>query len=337
MGKPIFIAEGLKKYYDGRLVLNIPRLELGAGRVYALVGPNGSGKTILLHLLNLLEEPSEGKIYFQGVELTGPGGPPLELRRQMTLVAQDPLLFRATVFQNVAYGLRVRSLDRKEVRQRVKEVLALVGLSGYEGRKAYTLSGGEAQRVALARAIALKPRVLFLDEPTANIDREHLEVVESLIRKLNSEQGVTVLFTTHDPTQAYRLADDILALVDGRVVKATPDNFFSGQVEQMDGLKWLSLSPTTRICLATERTGRVHVSIPPEDIILSHHPLESSARNRFRGTITRAVAEGDKVRLGVDVGVELVALITRRSFEEMGLNLGSPVYLTFKSSAVRVF
>ncbi len=218
MSQPILRAENLKKYYDGRFCLEIPHLEFDAGKIYALIGPNGAGKTTLLKLLDLLEQPDSGKIYFDGEEIDRSSSNALNVRRQMTLAMQNPVLFRTSVYKNVAYGLSVRSCDKNVKIAAASAALNMVGLAGFEDRKARQLSAGETQRVALARALVLEPRVLFLDEPTANVDRKNVQVFESLIKKVNAEQGMTVIFTTHDLSQAHRLTDKIISLLDGRLV-----------------------------------------------------------------------------------------------------------------------
>ncbi len=218
MSQPILQAENLKKHYDGRFCLEIPHLEFDAGKIYALIGPNGAGKTTLLKLLDLLEQPDSGKIYFDGEEIDRSASNALNVRRQMTLAMQNPVLFRTSVYKNVAYGLSVRSCDKNVKIAAASAALNMVGLAGFEDRKARQLSAGETQRVALARALVLEPRVLFLDEPTANVDRKNIQVFESLIKKVNAEQGMTVIFTTHDLSQAHRLTDKIISLLDGRLV-----------------------------------------------------------------------------------------------------------------------
>ena len=264
------------------------------------------------------------------------GNSSLDYRRRIGLIMQDPFLFHTTVYNNVAYGLRVRSLNRKEMRRKVLETLELVGLLGFERRKAHRLSGGETQRVALARALVLQPGILFVDEPTANIDKRNTEIIEEIIRRIN-RKGATIVLATHNFSQAYSLADVVVSLLDGKIVEASPENLFSGIIEETDGLKEISLSPEVKITLVTEKTGKANISIAPEDIILSRHPLDSSARNSFPGRITEIVGEGEKVRLSVDTGVEFVALITKKSFQEMGLNIDSRVYLTFKTSSIKVY
>jgi tungstate transport system ATP-binding protein len=218
MSQPILRIENLKKYYDDRLALEIPHLEFEAGGIYALVGPNGAGKTTLLRLLNLLDQPTEGKIYFDGEEIDKSSPNALAVRRQMTLVMQDSVLFRTSVYRNVAYGLSVRSYDKKAKAAAVSAALDMVGLAGFEHRKARQLSAGEGQRVALARALALRPRVLFLDEPTANVDRRNVQVFEALIKKVNTQQAMTIIFTTHDLSQVYRLTNRTISLLDGRMI-----------------------------------------------------------------------------------------------------------------------
>ena len=213
MSQPILRVENLKKYYGDRMALEIPHLEFEAGRIYALVGPNGAGKTTLLRLLNLLEQPTDGSIYFDGKEVDSSSAGALDIRRQMTLAMQSPVLFHTSVYKNVAYGLSVRSYDRERKRKAVSAALEMVGLAGFQHRKARQLSAGEAQRVVLARALILEPRVLFLDEPTANVDRRNVQVFESLIRQVNAERGTTIIFTTHDLSQAYRLTHIVIYLV----------------------------------------------------------------------------------------------------------------------------
>jgi len=313
--------------------LEIPSLELEEGRIYSLLGPNGSGKTTLLNLLCLLEKPDKGKILYKREEINKTS---LCYRRRMGLVMQDPFLFRTTIHNNVAYGLRVRSLSRKEIRKRVLGALKSVGLSDFAGRKACYLSGGEAQRVVFARALVLQPEILFLDEPTANIDKRSTEVIEESIRRIN-RTGVTIILATHNFSQAYSLTNEVISLLDGRMVTTSPENLFSGIIEEIDGLKEISLSPEIKITLVTEKTGKANISIAPEDIILSRHPLDSSARNSFPGRITQIAGEGERVRLRINTGVEFVALLTKRSFQEMGLNIDSRVYLTFKTSSVKVY
>ncbi|MFH1624490.1 MAG: phosphate ABC transporter ATP-binding protein [Pseudomonadota bacterium] len=212
-----FTVKELTKLYNGKKVLDIPHLVIKKGMIYGVMGPNGSGKTTLLSILSLLIRPTSGRIYFEGLELDGSKTDELTVRRQMTMVLQNPFLLTTTVEKNVAYGLKIRGMHKKDRRQRVKECLDLVGLPGFEKRKAGELSGGEAQRVAIARGIAVNPKVLLLDEPTANVDKTNREVLEDIMNELNHRYKTTIVFTTHDSNQAYRLADEIIVLSDGRV------------------------------------------------------------------------------------------------------------------------
>jgi len=209
MDKLIFKVRNLKKVYNNKIVLDVDNLNFQEGKIYAIVGPNGSGKTTLLNILNLLEKPDEGQIFFYEQEITDKSNSDtLEIRRKITLVNQDPFLFNSTVYDNIAYGLKIRSIPSKVQKSRIKSALNIVGLSGFKDRKANQLSGGEAQRVVIARALVIEPEVLFLDEPTANVDQKHIDVVERIIKKIRKEIKTTVIFTTHDLSQAYRLADD---------------------------------------------------------------------------------------------------------------------------------
>jgi tungstate transport system ATP-binding protein len=212
-----FAVKDLTKFYNGKKVLDIPNLIIKKGTVHGVMGPNGSGKTTLLSILSLLIKPTSGSISFDGLEIDSRDDDDYILRRQMTMVLQNPFLFNSTVEKNVAYGLRIRGLSKREQKQKVAECLDLVGLTGFEKRKAQELSGGEAQRVAIARGIAVTPKVLFLDEPTANLDKIHIDVLENIVKKLNRRYKTTIIFTTHDLNQACRLACGIVILSQGKI------------------------------------------------------------------------------------------------------------------------
>ena len=195
--------------------LSVEHLVLQPGLIYALTGANGSGKSTLLRVMALLTPPFEGTIEFSGNKTNNPA----QLRQKVTLVEQSPYLFKGKVIDNLSYGLKLRGIDNNERIRRITTTLANVGLEGFEQRQAKELSGGEIQRVALARALALKPELLLLDEPTANIDSSSLQGYEALLRDL-PKYGVTVVFSTHDPSQSQRLGDQVLHLDNGRLLSS---------------------------------------------------------------------------------------------------------------------
>ena len=338
MVKSVIEIKNLKKIYNNRIILNINHLDFQESKIYAIVGPNGSGKTTLLKILNLLEKPDAGEIFFLGQELINKlSSEILEVRRKMTLVDQNPFLFHSTVYDNIAYGLKVRSILTKYQRNKVKHALKMVGLSGFENKKANQLSSGEEKRVAIARALVIEPDILFLDEPTTSIDQRHQDVVERIIKNIKDEIKTTVIFTTHDLSQAYRSADEVISLLEGKIIKQVPENLLRGEIKEKDGLKWFKVAENIKFAIVSEKIGSAYISIDPRDIILSYEQFQSSARNTFLGKIIKIIEQNHLVKLEVDVGIPLVTIITRESFQEMNLNLGSKVYLTFKASVVKVY
>ncbi len=216
---PLFRLESVRKRYGGREVLAIPALAIGEGGFHYLTGPNGSGKSTLLGILAFLLPPTSGDLYYSGARVEWSGGGLVALRREVTLLHQSPYLFDGTVLSNVAYGLKVRGIDEDARKDRIGEALKMVGLEGFGDRRARALSGGESQRVALARALAPAPRVLLLDEPLANVDRESAEVIRAVIAGLPA-RGTTVIMTTHDPDGTGRLPGEVLHLEEGRIRRA---------------------------------------------------------------------------------------------------------------------
>ena len=210
----------ITKAYGGRTVLTDCSYTFEKTGTYALMGPNGSGKSTFLRMCALLEEPDIGEVsFYSGQSVVEKN---IALKRRMTLVLPRVGVFNATVFKNVAYGLKVRGMSHREMVERVEKTVDLVGLSHKKNQNALTLSSGEAQRLGIARALAIGPEFLFLDEPTASIDRENTGIIEDMILKLKTGGSTTVIITTHDPGQAERLGDRILMLSDCRLAEVTP-------------------------------------------------------------------------------------------------------------------
>ena len=218
MRKFIIRTHNLSKEYDGEAILKKVDLGLERGRIHAIVGPSGVGKSVLLRLLNLLEEPTSGEIYFDEKALKENNR--LELQRRMTLVFQKPVLFNTSVYENIAYGLKVRRENRRRVSRKVRKALRVVGLRGYEHKRARNLSGGEKQRVAIARAMVLEPEILFLDEPTSDLDPRNVAIIEELIKYINEKFKTTIVIATHNIFQATRLAHEASFLFEGRIIES---------------------------------------------------------------------------------------------------------------------
>lgn len=213
----LYELSGLQKCFGEVKALDIEHLELSENTACALLGPNGSGKTTLLHILALLMPPSAGTLCFRGKPVIWRENRLLPLRRKVVLVEQHPIMFSTTVIKNVTYGLKVRGTHRSARKRIAMECLDRVGLADFADRRAHRLSGGETQRVAIARALACKPEVLLLDEPTAGVDTENQAVVEQIITRLRDEKNMSILFSTHNPFQAKRLAQKQIYLHRGGI------------------------------------------------------------------------------------------------------------------------
>ena len=323
---------GVRQRYNGRVVLDLPSFTVAAGSQIAIVGHNGSGKSTLLRLLALLERPSEGQVLLDGLPPSGP-------RRGVTLVEQRPVLLRGTVRDNIAYGLRARGAPAADIGNAVEHTAERLGVSALLDRTRRDLSEGEVQRVAVARALAVRPDVLLLDEPTSSADRAAALALFAALQEERRQRGVTICLASHLLEDAYRWADDIRTLAEGRLSPATPENLFRVDLPAgpPDVLKHVRFGGVT-IALLTERSGPAILAIPPADIVVSTAPLASSARNEFRGRIIRSAQhKGGTVHLTADVGIELVAAVTPDAVADLNLVPGASVVFAFKAASVRVF
>jgi tungstate transport system ATP-binding protein len=218
---PLYELHDVTQRYGERTVLRLDRLAIAAGEFLGLLGPTGAGKSTLLRLLACLEAPAAGRLRFGDFLCNGILPP--EARRQVTLVFQQPLLLHDTVENNVRLGPRLRGQDAG---RRVRRVMERLELTGLAGRPAWTLSGGETALVALARALVLETPVLLLDEPTAHLDPARVALVEEVLRELQRERGVTVVWATHNLFQARRLARRVALLLDGQLVEEVDTETF---------------------------------------------------------------------------------------------------------------
>jgi molybdate transport system ATP-binding protein len=315
----------------------------GPGEVVALLGPNGAGKTTALRALAGLTGLTGGAIDLGGEALHGI---PAE-RRPVGMVFQDYLLFpHLSALDNVAFGPRCRGAGRSEARRRAGEWLARVGLAEQAGKKPGALSGGQAQRVALARALAVRPRLLLLDEPLAALDAHtRLDIRAELRRHLTAFEGVTVL-VTHDPLDAMVLADRLIVIEDGHVVqRGGPAEVArhprTDYVAKLVGLNLyrgvadnhaVTLGSGVRVETAEPGHGEVFIAFPPGAVALFRTRPDGSPRNMWEARVDGVERHGDQVRVHLDGPISVAADVTPAAVAELGLTEGQLLWAAVKAS-----
>lgn len=348
---------GLRSVRGGRTVVDIESLDVYDGETLAVLGPNGAGKSTLLQLIALLERPEGGEILMDG---RNAGRDRLALRRRMALVFQEPLLLDTTVEGNVVSGLSLRGMPRAGRASRVQRWLGAFGIEGLAKRSARTLSGGEAQRTSLARAMVLEPELLLLDEPFAALDSPTRQKLIDDFERVLAEAGCTTILVTHDRAEALRLGHRVAVLIDGRIRQVgTPDEVFGSPVDE-EVAAFVGVETIVRGHLAGSGEGLARVTVGerevtaasllegesdvlvclrPEDVLLAppdEPESRTSARNHLMATVKRVVTSGPYVRVELDAGFPVVALITRQAQEELGIEPGAAVSATFKATAVHL-
>jgi tungstate transport system ATP-binding protein len=360
MSLPILEGRDLRVVYGRQKVLSVPHVEVREGEVFAIIGPNGAGKSTLLRVLGLLEAPTAGAVAYRGQPTSPSGREGLTTRRRFASVFQEPLLCAATVRANIALGLRLRGRPASEVHARVQVWLQRLGIAHLAERRAQTLSGGEAQRTSLARAFAIEPEVLLLDEPFAALDPPTRAEFLALLQDLLRQAGCTTIFVTHDREEALRLGDRIAVIIDGGVRQVgRPAEVFGRPVTEevarfvgvetildgrvmgdRDGLLSVGVNGAKIEALGRASVGeRVLVCLRPEDVVIrlpGDHGAKESARNHLAGVVEDATRLEAQYRVQISCGPEVVALVTKQSFEDMQLSPGIPVMVTFKASAVHL-
>jgi len=350
--------EGVYKNFGEKEVLRGVDAEIKSGEFFTIIGPSGQGKSTLLRLINMLDAPTSGRILFDGVDIHAEKKQAMEIRRRMGMVFQKPVAFNASVYENIASGLRYRGTEKGEIRETVESALEEISLPGYSERKARTLSGGEMQRVALARVMVTRPDLLLLDEPTANLDPVSTSKIEELLLHLHREYGTTIIMSTHDMLQGQRLADRIAVMMEGRFSQiGTPrevfsapanryvaefvgiDNIIGGEIIRKEGgIAHIDVSGIEVEALTTIERG-VHVCwcIRPEDVTIHlSHAKRISALNVLTGTIREMSPQGPLNKVVIDCGFDISVLVTWKSSEQLRLNIGDEVRVSFKASSIHV-
>jgi tungstate transport system ATP-binding protein len=355
---PILAAHNLKVKLGGVAVLDIPSFSLYEKEILTIVGPNGSGKSTLLLTLAGLLKAEEGQLSFRGEALDSHDAT-FRFRRRISMVFQEPLLFDATVYQNVAAGLKIRGFSKNEIKQRVQKYLQCLRCEHLADRSARKLSGGESQRVGLARAFAIEPEIILLDEPFSSLDPP---TRHALIRDLDAivkETGTTAVMVTHVESEALSLSDRIMVMNDGKAVQLgnpsavrnNPSNEFvakfvgmetvlSGRVlECLDEELVISVMGNKFYAAGQAAPGEeVQCGIRPENVLVDI-PGASGPRdhsNVFEGRISNVYSVGPFWKLSLDCGFPLVSLVTRDLFDDLKLSEGKVVCASFKPSSIHI-
>ena len=338
----IYTISGLTKIYGSRTVLDIPRLDIEQEHIYALLGPNGAGKTTLLNIFGFLDTPTTGEIRYRSQTVRYSEHDLQRLRKEVIMVDQHPILFTTTVYKNIEFGLRIRKISPKARERIIAESLDMVGMGDFARAPAQNLSGGETQRVAIARALALSPNVFLCDEPTSSVDVENQNIIINILRQINDLKKITVVFTTHDRSQAARLAHHTLVLNRGRIAPTMYENIFRGVLQDTSTTKSLCVIHE-RIRLPIDRdqirgkNQTVRVLIDPQKIDLVRPGEDNSDSNCTYGRVVQIMEENGNIRIVVDAGVWIALLVPKVRYDEIRPSVGDHVELHIPPQAIQIF
>ena len=310
-------VSGVGRRFGDFAALDDINLNVATGRLTALLGPSGGGKSTLLRIIGGLEEPDTGTVDIDGVDATKV---PAQ-RRNVGFVFQHYAAFKhMTVRDNIGFGLSVRKRPKAEINTRVDELLKLVQLEAFGHRYPAQLSGGQRQRMALARALAVEPQVLLLDEPFGALDAQVRKELRAWLRRLHDQVHVTTVFVTHDQEEAMEVADSIVVMADGKVEQiGSPDQLYEAPANDF---VMSFLGPVTKL------GGEL---VRPHDLELSVEPRPETVTAK----VTRVTRLGFEVRVDLEIdGVELWAQVTRGSSQQLGLVEGQTLFVR-RSAPVR--
>jgi len=327
----------LKQVFDGRAVLDIEHLEFEKGGSYALLGPNGCGKTTLLHILAFLKSPASGQVMYRGRPVDWKENHLGRIRRQVVLVDQHPIMFSTTVVKNVEYGLKMRGVGSGERRKIAQECLERVGMKDFAQRPAHLLSGGETQRIAIARALACRPEVMLFDEPTASVDVENQAVIESVIREIRDKKGITIIFSTHKRLEAARLGENKIFMFEGKLTGPGGENLLAGRIVHRGDRSVCIIGENIELEVNSKQQGACRIFIKPEAVrILSlKQTPKISGHALISGKVLQMTAEDEHIKVLLDAGFPLRSIISRKEAVDSGIFVGDEVKIGFAANAAQ--
>ena len=302
---------GVSKAFDGETVLDHVSLDIHDKEFITLLGPSGCGKTTTLRIIGGFETPDTGDVFFDGKRINDV--PPYE--RLVNTVFQKYALFpHLNVYENVAFGLRLKKTPEAEIKTKVQEMLSMVNLKGFERRRVTTLSGGQQQRVAIARALINHPRVLLLDEPLGALDLKLRKDMQNELKRIQRQTGITFIYVTHDQEEALSMSDTVVVMANGQIqqigspvdIYNEPENAFVadfiGESNILDGIMLadykVRFSGQTFVCVDKDFAPRekVDIVVRPEDVDVV--PVE---KGMLTGTVSSVTFKGDYYEIIVDV------------------------------------
>ncbi len=303
---------GVSKAFDGETVLDHVSLDIHDKEFITLLGPSGCGKTTTLRIIGGFETPDTGDVFFDGKRINDV--PPYE-RLVNTVFQKNALFPQLNVYENVAFGLRLKKTPEAEIKEKVQEMLAMVNLKNFERRRVTTLSGGQQQRVAIARALINRPRVLLLDEPLGALDLKLRKDMQNELKRIQRETGITFIYVTHDQEEALSMSDTVVVMADGQIQQiGTPEDIYNeptnafvadfiGESNILDGvmLEDFKVKFSNHVFTCVDKgfdTGeKVDIVVRPEDV-----DVVAIDKGMITGVVTSVTFKGDYYEIIVDVG-----------------------------------
>lgn len=341
------ILKNIHKKYDNKVVLDNIDFTIEEGSFFTFLGASGCGKTTLLRIIAGFVKSEEGRVLLGDKDIT-------DLKaehREIGMVFQNYALFpNLNVYDNVAYGLKIKKLNKKEIKLRVDKYLELVNLKGYDKKIVSELSGGEQQRVALARTLVTEPKVLLLDEPLSNLDAKLREKMRLEIKDIQQKLGITTIFVTHDQTEALTMSDKIAVFNEGKCVQiGSPKeiymkpcnsfianfvgdtNLFKATIDNNKAI----INCNFTLTLNKDKSGK-YISIRPEDIKISKDRIDSEV-NVFEGKVISKLFNGASTQYVININQEKIKVNkTNNIFEPFDVQINDKVFIEIPTRAIRV-
>lgn len=355
MSEKVIEAKNITLIEGKQNILDIDNFSVDQGETVALIGPNGAGKSTFLKVLMLLQRPTSGELFFKGEKIAWKKS--ISYRRRMAMVFQEPLLLDTTVYNNVASGLRIRSIDKKTIPGKVEDCLKRLGIEHLSNRSVRYLSGGESQRVSIARALAMEPEVLFLDEPFSALDAPTRMPLTVEIARILRDNSITSVFVTHDYSEIPLLAGTVAVLEKGSIVQMASsrqvltrpinrtvaslvgvENTIPGRIVGKDGREFSVQAGPHMLKASVDAVPpgeKVYILLRPEDVRLSTEKTDNNI-NSVRGKIRELLPHGCQFKAVVNCGFPLIAMLNPDQVFGGEAAVGNEVCLNFSSTKVHL-